>query len=99
MPCTVTGTLEGDARLEAFEATREAARVTRYLCHVLGKVEDASVEIPDLWESVTTPNIQKYWHEHKESDRIGRIKEQLKKESLEKEERDELERLKAKYPE
>jgi hypothetical protein len=62
MPCTYTGSLEGDARLAADEARTALTNVTAMLCSVCQKAEKAGR--PDL----LSPKVASWWKKHKKVD-------------------------------
>jgi hypothetical protein len=66
MPCTYTGSLEGDAALCAEEARKKAAtsltKTTAMLCATLKIVERY-----DVYDSLPK-NVKKFWREHKKID-------------------------------
>lgn len=68
MPCTITGSLEGDRALEAFQLRIKAQDLNEMLCEVCERLE-AQDALNILPESVAS-----WWNDHKELDR--RRKEQ-----------------------
>lgn len=68
MPCFVTGSAEGDARLAQQEAQKEATKVTRLLCQLCRQVEG------EFGINHLPHDVKKWWVRHKEIDE-KRIKE------------------------
>lgn len=62
MPCTVTGSLEGDAQLAASEVRKEATATTKLLCKACKLLD----QFPDMKIPV---DLQKWWLKHKDVDR------------------------------
>jgi hypothetical protein len=66
MPCTYTGSLEGDARLAASEAlakkTSTLTKVTQMLCATCTKAEKAGRL------DLLSPKTQVWWKKHKKQD-------------------------------
>lgn len=93
MPCQYYGPGEEHA-----EYSRQLDKLTRMLCSLVKKVE-AHNENAQLMDIIRLGNeLGAWWREHQESDRQ---REAAKKESKEREERierEQLAKLKAKYP-
>ncbi len=71
MPCTMTGSIEGDrawsAEVSAERAQAEITKLTQLLCSLCKTVEDDTcVDIPD--------EVEKWWRAHQEVDRKARLK-------------------------
>lgn len=60
MPCYMTGSAVGDARLAASEARQEAQEVTRHLCAVCELLEQSGVALP--------VSVAPWWERHKQID-------------------------------
>lgn len=61
MPCTVTGSLEGDRALAHSEAQEEATKVTQLLCKLCKIVENS--------DGLILPrDVSKWWESHKKID-------------------------------
>lgn len=71
MPCTYTGSLEGDARLATSEANQKLTEVTQMLCALCTHIEENYED--DIIGEV--PKTNKWWKEHKEVDRIRELHE------------------------
>ena len=88
MPCYVTGTAEGDARLAASEASAEATKVTQMLCGLCGTLESFFDEDEVKRIMSPTDGLRKWWLNHKKVDderrnkarfdEIIRLKERLR---------------------
>lgn len=86
MPCTYTGSLEGDRALAAEEALSKKVssltKVTQFLCYVLEKLEESkSTSVKIVTDTLLKENdeLNTWWKKHKERD-----KERIKKEALKK---------------
>lgn len=66
MPCTYTGSLEGDARLAAETSGRKLTEVTNMLCLTLREFEKFE-EFENL-----PAHVRKWWREHKKLDTARR---------------------------
>lgn len=96
MPCTYTGSLEGDRALAAEEALSKKVssltKVTEFLCYVLEKLENSNngdVELILRREILgENDNLNNWWVQHKKQDN-ERIKEEALK-KLSKREREAL---------
>ena len=74
MPCTLTGSVDGD---KALFAGKRVTQITDMLCRVLTKIErDYKVETPD-WNRYVAKDITEFWKEHKLTD-AERKKRELK---------------------
>jgi hypothetical protein len=71
MPCTQTGSLEGDRALAYDNANRALTETVQMLCHTLGIVEKY---YPDIISELL-PETQDWWEAHKEQD--AEIKREL----------------------
>ena len=74
MPCTMTGSFEGD---QAMAAKREADRVTAYLCAVLRYLETMYPDVVDEMMDLSKAGdgqIDQWWHRHKKEDLAKRMK-------------------------
>jgi hypothetical protein len=94
MPCTITGSFEGDARLAAAEANEEATRATQIACEamrllkrhsLLVAMSDASLEWFSHHEKIDLRRIE---NDRREQERYERRTAALAK--LTREEREEL---------
>jgi hypothetical protein len=65
MPCYVTGSAEGDARMAADDARAEATHVTRMLCEVMATLSEAQIK-------KLSPDLKKWWKRHGEMDQRRR---------------------------
>lgn len=82
MPCTYTGTIEGDRAMFAEEAVTE---VTSMLCRTLTLLEDHMKACQKVGvEHYLPKDIQIFWKEHKKLDskRKKQEEEELKKSAL-----------------
>lgn len=60
MPCYITGSSEGDARLELHETQKVAQKVTRLLCALCRAWERGDENMPE--------GVSEWWEEHKAID-------------------------------
>lgn len=67
MPCYVTGSAEGDARLSAQEARAEATRVTALLCRACRIIEQRVCKLKDGGPIMA--ELAAFWAEHQKIDR------------------------------
>lgn len=77
MPCTITGSLEGDAALYAREAAdklrADLLKRTQQLCTACKALEANGIAVP------SDDGLDTWWEEHKRSDAAGRRKRAAKK--------------------
>ena len=71
MPCYVTGSAEGDARLAASEARERATEAARVACEVLQWLEDADIHLGSSFSKET----RLWWERHKAFDAERKQKE------------------------
>lgn len=73
MPCTITGSFEGDRALFAQEdrdkAQKEAIKVTRLLCKLMKDLESNGINMEHI-----SKDVMKWWKKHKEIDKKRKIK-------------------------
>lgn len=65
MPCTLTGSLEGDRELSYSEANKNVTKLTDMLCKTLSFVEKMHFNV----RINLGPEINRWWVKHKEIDR------------------------------
>jgi hypothetical protein len=70
MPCTVTGSIEGDRALDAAEARETATKTTQMLCSICEMVEKRGC--PSM--SRMPADVKAWWVEHKKMDARNRPK-------------------------
>lgn len=69
MPCYITGSAEGDARLAASEANEEATKLARILC-IVGRWADIN------GRTASMPQVfRDWWQAHKKIDRQREARE------------------------
>lgn len=64
MPCTMTGSIEGDRSLSVREAQDEASNTTKLLCKackLLDKSKDTTIKMPK--------DLRAWWNNHQKIDR------------------------------
>ena len=89
MPCYMTGSAEGDARLAAHEAREAATKLTRLLCaacaalEAAGLVDAANAELSDWWSEHKRIDTECYQREadakRRDLERDRQTYEQLKR--------------------
>ena len=72
MPCYLTGSAEGDARLDAAEARKEVTKLTRLLCEAMECLEHHGCDH-------ISPAARSWWTAHKKVDAKRRSKKVIKK--------------------
>jgi hypothetical protein len=78
MPCTITGTFEGDARLEASEANQDATRATQVACEALRLLKQRG-----LLHEVTDDSLAWFqYHEAVDRRRIEADREAIRRDNL-----------------
>lgn len=71
MPCTITGSLEGDRLMHAEERLREHQLSTQLLCSLLGYYERA-YDAPCVEGFLgNVPGLPEWWAKHKAQDAKG----------------------------
>lgn len=91
MPCYITGSAEGDARLSAEESNTEATKVTALLCSLCEALEKARDTSPVPFHVDVPKAVDHWWAAHKkidakrQSEELAQNKqEQLKRKTLSK---------------
>lgn len=71
MPCTLTGSIEGDRALSAQEAEAEVTKLARMLCSVMRMLERDGDKLSN--------EVLSWWKQHKKQDRERRADERAHK--------------------
>jgi hypothetical protein len=68
----MTGSYEGDLKLQKDELAEQATTVTRLLCQLCESIDKNQVEI-------MPPAVKVWWNKHKEIDKKRKLEEQIQK--------------------
>lgn len=88
MPCYITGTESGDAKLSRDEARKTATKNTALLCLLCEAVEYHDVE------DVMPVKVKKWWNRHKAVDVKRKLREKMEKNEIRKRKMAEYKKLK-----
>ena len=83
MPCYMTGSYEGDLKLQKDELAEQATNVTQLLCTLCEEIELYNNGLPKeftCFRQFRFPsNVNQWWKKHKEIDRKRKLEEELEK--------------------
>lgn len=94
MPCTQTGSLEGDQIMSLKEELSEATKLTQYLCAVMKILEDIN---PHFVADSLPTEVVIWWDIHKKIDAKTAAREKRDEDLRKQKRREDYERLKKEF--